>query len=491
MALSSETVEDSAETGTWLSSRMAADEKIRQFETNNNLFELTLDNWCIWPVLRFQLFSRLESVQANKQITAQPLKTTQKLRFAFNDLVTLLRLPTSRYAVLVQPSNRSEKFGEKYKDIYFDDLLATTRSFIKIENLVNRHYLARGNSAFLPSHLTNAGIQLGVAAALRLPTPASIPALASHLSEMIIRDLGLNEYSEQRIATNLANFYWSKRLYKCILARIKPNIFLLTTAYSNHAMVAAAKELQLPVVEFQHGLIDRFHNGYSYTQAALKFKQHLPLPDTIFLYGQYWANELTMRGFWGKDLVAVGSLRMDHYRQKVSTRKGSATYTLVITTQNVDIQPLIDFIQEYCRLAGEDNNYQISFKLHPAENDKSRYLSAFQYNPRVQIYLGTEAPSTYELLAGADLHASIYSTCHYEALALGVPTIILPFTNHQTVLHLVNSGGGILVKTPQDLVDLVATRDKIVIPKETGEYYFKSGAIKNMLQALSDIDRAI
>jgi len=490
MDLTSATAKESARPSAWLSSRMAADEKIRQFETRNNLFELTLDNWCIWPVLRFQLFSKLESIQANKQIKSQPLKTTQKLRYALNDLVNLFRLPPSQYAVFVQPSNRSEKVGEKYKDIYFDDLLAATSSFIKIENLVNRHYLAHGKSAFLPSHLTNAGIQLGVAAVLRLPTPTPIPALARTLSEMIIRDLGLNEFSLQRIATSLANFYWSKRLYKRMLDRIKPDFFLLTTAYSNHAVVAAAKELQLPVVEFQHGLIDRFHNGYSYTQAALKFKRHLPLPDKIFLYGQYWVNELIKRDFWGSDLVAVGSLRMDHYRQQASIRKGSDDYSLVITTQNVDIQPLIDFILEYCRLAGGDNHYQIIFKLHPGENDKSRYLSAFKHDPRVQIFLGNEGLSTYELLVGADLHASIYSTCHYEALALGVPTIILPFTNHQTVMHLVDSGVGFLVNTPKDLFDLVAKRDKIEIPKETGEYYFKSGALQNMLQALSGIARA-
>ncbi len=175
MDRTSATAKETARPGAWLSSRMAADEKIRQFEAYNSLFELTLDNWCIWPVLRFQLFSKLESIQASKQITPQPLKTPQKLRYALYDLVNLFRLPPAQYAVFVQPSNRSEKAGEKYKDIYFDDLLAATSSFVKIENLVNRHYLARGKSALLPSHLTNAGIQLGVAAALRLPTPHPHP----------------------------------------------------------------------------------------------------------------------------------------------------------------------------------------------------------------------------------------------------------------------------------------------------------------------------
>ncbi len=136
-------------------------------------------------------------------------------------------------------------------------------------------------------------------------------------------------------------------------------------------------------------------------------------------------------------------------------------------------------------MAEERLDCRIRFKLHPGENDKSRYLSAFNGNPRVEVLFGIEEPSTYHLIANADFHLSIYSTCHYELLALGVPTIILPFSNHQTVLHLCDSSTAFFIETPEELIALIEQSPNHVVHPEIGEYYFKSGALENMLYQLA------
>lgn len=464
--------------------RVTADEKIRQFEVRNALLEFKLGRWSIWPVLRFTVYSQLDSLQGKKAIIANPLSVSNRLRIALHDAGVAAVLPRSDIITLVQSSNRSEEVDGKFKDIYFDDLLIQAGSFVKIENLVNRHFLPHSKAAVIPSQLTTTIFQLGVATMLRMSRPAATKQNVHRLSQLITKELGLSEFTQARISTQLANFYWSKQIYKLFFQRIRPRYLLLTTAYRYYAPVAAAKELGIQVIEFQHGLVDRYHNGYSWSENAVPYKGSMPIPDKLFLYGDYWKDELSMRGFWDSEVITVGSLRMDSFRQNARLREITDRTTLIVTTQNIDIQPLIDFFCRFFELARDRLDCRVIFKLHPGENDKSRYLSSFEGNPYVEVLLGNEKPSTYDLIANSDFHLSIYSTCHYESLALGVPTIILPFSNHQTVLHLCDSSSAYFVESPEELIALIERNPNPAISTEIGEYYFKSGALENMLEQL-------
>jgi len=96
-----------------------------------------------------------------------------------------------------------------------------------------------------------------------------------------------------------------------------------------------------------------------------------------------------------------------------------------------------------------------------------------------------QAPSTFELIAVSYLHASISSSCHYEALGLGVPTIVLPFPTYQGVDHLVKSGHAILVHSPRELLDVVRDGKNRRVPQTVSRYYFEHHALDNILNELN------
>jgi hypothetical protein len=124
-------------------------------------------------------------------------------------------------------------------------------------------------------------------------------------------------------------------------------------------------------------------------------------------------------------------------------------------------------------------------KLHPVyETSKESYKAAFGGNSRVHVVLGNEPPSTFELLTQAQLHVSISSTCHYDALGLGVPTVILPFTTHDIVLSLHQAGHAYLAYTPQELLEIVLHCKDHAVPPEISEWYFTSGALENIKREL-------
>jgi hypothetical protein len=74
---------------------------------------------------------------------------------------------------------------------------------------------------------------------------------------------------------------------------------------------------------------------------------------------------------------------------------------------------------------------------------------------------------------------------HYDALGLGVPTIVLQLPGYETVVDLIEAGHAYLARTPQDLLTFIAGSRNLSVPPEVSTYYFTPGAVQNMLRELN------
>lgn len=456
-----------------------SDALIREMEEKCDLLQYTVDGWSVWPLLRFLVQFALTHVARGK---AARFPRSLRLALALQDLPGLLSPRRARYVVKTYNAYlRSEPENGLYRDIFFDDLLVEIGDYFKIESVTNRSFVSRRKSALIKSDVTTTFLDLLTSFLTRVGGPRCISGIASDFSACLMRELDLERFTPEWTARILRQFYWAKQLYRWLLARIQPEYLFLTSA-KNYALVAAAKELQIKTVEFQHGAFDRHKSGYSWSTYALDCKIRMPIPDRIFLYGDYWKQELEANGFWKDSLRSVGSLQVDRYRQH-SFQNGE-TYTIVLTTQSLDVERVIAFVAEFLEIAKGQLDFRIYIRLHPSEPDKEPYTAAFGGNKYVQVFLSNEQPPTLELLARADFHAAIYSTCHYEALGLGTPTIILPFTGYKKMLHLLETGYAFLARTPQDMLDIIFKSRCHKVPGEVGEQYFKPGAVENMKREL-------
>ena len=460
--------------------------KIQELESAYDLLRYKIDGWCAWPIFRFSLAAIASNLAIDKSEIR--LNYGERIKLSFWDGYSFFLAKHSKVLLCVASSNRVELEKGRYKDIIFDDLLQYFPSYTKIEHINNKNYLDHSNSALYPSQLTTNGISLISGIFSRLNKPKSITLIADNFQTIIKDVLQIPNIERKYIRQLLLGYYWRKILYHALFIKIKPKILLLQTAYTNHAIVAAAKELNIRVIEFQHGIIDRFHPGYSWTPYAINYKKYMPIPDRIFVYGEYWREELVVNGFWNNELRVVGSLHMDQFRSLKSRdqpSKSSLVTTskkIVVTTQALDVEHLISFILDFLKVASEP--IEIDIKLHPRESNRLPYEIAFKGYPNIHIISGHESPSTFELLSKADYHVSIHSTCHFEALGLGIPTIILPFTNHERILPLLNKAPGytFLANTPIEMNRIIAQDSPV--PDEITSYFFSPGALQNMLDEL-------
>lgn len=462
-------------------------ELIRQIEARHDLLQYEVDGWCIWPVLRFPVAMALLDLPFTK--SKEQFQLRELLLLAARDLPRLIFPRKSRYSVAAYSSALMEQEGDRYKDVFYDDLLLELGSFFKIESLNNKSFLARSRVALIKSNVTSTAIDLLSTLVLpRFRKLSGIKSVSEKLSQSLRQEPGLAAFTPQEIEGRLIGFYWRKRLYSWLLGRIQSKYLFTADGYSDHAIMAAAKERGLKVCEFQHGGFMKGGPEYGWSSYAASYRERMPIPDAMFLFGEYWKEQLDFDNFWKNRLFVVGNLRIDQYRKRKrelqSSREGDA-FRIVLTAQGVDTPKLIAFIGDFLQLAAGKLKIDLSIKLHPVyESDKEIYERAFPANAQVRVISGSEAPSTFELLSSADLHLSISSSCHYDALGLGVPTVIIPLANSEWILPLHRSGHAYLAPTPQALLDTILQLGDASVPETVGAYYFRPGAVENMKEAL-------
>jgi hypothetical protein len=102
----------------------------------------------------------------------------------------------------------------------------------------------------------------------------------------------------------------------------------------------------------------------------------------------------------------------------------------------------------------------------------------------VRVLPWDHSQNTYQLLVDADLHLSIASASHFDAIALGCPTVILNLAGSDVVEDVVSSGHALYAETPLDLIAIVDGREWIKLEQNSSEMFFRSGFVANMSELI-------
>lgn len=462
-----------------------ATERVWEVEEKYDLLQYTVDGWCAWTLCRIPCTILLTSVKKS----SQRLDRKEQRVIILRDIQRLLKAQKVQYVFKTDSSGLADPESGLYRDIWVDDLIQAIgfENSFKIEEVYIPSFISRRKDAFFKSDITTVffdEFSLYLSKRNRI-TPKYITNVAQNLYNCLYNGFGTEVLTYKWIRQRLTRFYWKKKLYKLLFWRLK-STYLITVNAVHYELIAAAKEQQSTVVELQHGGFDKYYPLYSWSTYAMKYKSLMPIPDRIFLYGDYWKKEIDTWSFWGASLRVVGSPRIDRYRERKNTAKKEEYIILLLTTQGIDQENIITFMSNFLHIAKGQLDIQLYIKLHPRfDMNKELYQNGFQEYDKVHVLKGNENPSTFDLLTQVHFHLSIYSSCHYEALALSVPTIILPFTRHESVLHLHTKGHAFLVHTPKDILDIIMSTQNYNVPDEVSEYYFKSNALENMKRDLA------
>ena len=213
----------------------------------------------------------------------------------------------------------------------------------------------------------------------------------------------------------------------------------------------------------------------------------LLLPDRVALYGDYWLSRQagSALGKAGR-LLSAGSSVIEKFRARRETEFSPAKDCpqMVVTTQWIDRDALIEFLSRFLTLFAEP--CVLTVKLHPAyDSSYGLYIKMLGDDSRVRIVNGRDDPNTYELIARSDLHLSIASACHYDALGIGTPTVVIGLAGYPLVQDLLDAGDALFAGSPEALAEIVSQRSWKAVSPAVSSRYYRHEFVQNLLPLIA------
>jgi len=217
-------------------------------------------------------------------------------------------------------------------------------------------------------------------------------------------------------------------LWKNILRIWHPSLLFINNSYGLSALPAiiAAKQLGIPTIEQQHGIINRDHIPYT-APRSIEANVKTPLCDTMTVWGIHTKQLLVDAGAYTPDQVVVcGFPHID------SMLKGLPPQEEILSTLNIPIDApvvlytsnmiaagfLADILDSIQNLPPPLAIHWI-IKLHPREKTRSMWETAIEKRSLETVQVVEGSVDFYALLAACDIHVSFTSTTLLEAAILG------------------------------------------------------------------------
>jgi hypothetical protein len=203
------------------------------------------------------------------------------------------------------------------------------------------------------------------------------------------------------------------------------------------AAIKAAKMLNIPTMDIQHGLQGQTHFAYSGMVKApsggyeivpelfwvwgdndkknLLDSNRIISDNDIFVLGNSWVNK------WSS-----GSLTSSGQQDEIEALVDGYEKVILVTLQNKHLfeEQIYEYLQN-----NSSNNWLWLIRLHRMHRDEDfnrikKMFSGLDIQGKIEIEKATSLP-LYSLFAVSDCHITGYSTCANEALAFGLPSVLL------------------------------------------------------------------
>lgn len=228
-------------------------------------------------------------------------------------------------------------------------------------------------------------------------------------------NLAVEKYSK-KVLYESYRFRLYKKYYRHIIKNKYQAVFIgYYQSTHNLALISAARECGIPVIEHQHGMISKAHAGYSFANAE---KAGIYCPDYFFTFGDYWSEKCRLPGH--TNVISVGSPQLDSSLSLYAGKEKKLNKVVYITDFSIT-NTIAKQAINFAKLAGP-MGYDVTIKMHPKEHlswhDKYPLL-AEAVAGLDNLHCCDEPISVHELICDAQHVIGVISTVLFEALPFG------------------------------------------------------------------------
>lgn len=400
----------------------------RNFEKDLQLFDLKIRNIYFWKLIRFEIFGLLVEGILNLEITHPDGRKTnpllEKIKYKVNDFRFL------RENALFSPIYMENLILTSPRKIQFNNYYECpiTMNLSKILNKSNNSFFFESDYSVKTN--SNQSMQYFIAPStlkylLRKVVFISkdnniiVNTIEQKIFELFYIKINLKHIIKIAISDFTIDYFYANIIFK---KRKNLSHLYLVTSYGKEGFIAAAKNNNVRTTEFQHGVIDENHPGYSYSVDFIPY-----LPDNFILFGKYWYKYLS--NLKNKQFSYEAPFFMKNYSLNSEIKVNKSKILIIsdtIQTSKIlyDINNIIDLLI----------NKTFNLKLHPNEYNtwmKRPNISLFNDKKNTRV-IDNNNIHVYELILESAFVIGTTSTLILESIALGKKPIILCLEGYET-----------------------------------------------------------
>lgn len=457
--------------------------RIFSLEDELDVFSLTVNEIPVWERIRHRIRRSIETDlgivnQAHDKPNTSKVSNVSKLLkniFHRNPL-----LATSADIVFLGHQRRKPLEDGAWWDIYCDPVIDHLESeYVYLERPhLNRHFkpAKTGKVHYLDLLYYSGDIRKHIGNQ-RVSIDADVREELRGIERRFECEFGCAVGLEKLVEETLISRATTVPIYKFILSRVDPDIAIVVVSYGREDFIEACNQLNIPVIELQHGVIHEHHMGYHYPGKRTK----VHFPDYLLTWGEFWSESADFPipdervlsvGYPYLEQRRVKYTDIDQKNQILFISQGTIGERLSKFAINVNQHPDID--------------YDVVYKLHPGEYDRWREAYPWLEDAPLEVVDESGTP-LYRLFAESTAQVGVGSTAVYEGLCFDLETYVLELSGSHVLSPLVNSGIATSVSRVDDLVRTLGSSSS---GDAEGLKVFESNAVEKTLQALERISAA-
>lgn len=268
-------------------------------------------------------------------------------------------------------------------------------------------------------------------------------------------------------------------IFRKILTGNRPKCIIANPHYDafNFSLTKVAHELNIPVIEMQHGYLSDSHLAYNYQKEHMEY-----FPDKILMFGDYWKNVVL---YENKDRIAVcGFPKLEE--DVIQYQTSEADNTILVISQGPFAGSLRKFVvelQAYLIEAHLDHKYRIIYKLHPSEYKSWRKVYPEFMDLEIEV-MDSKKTDLHYLMSKAVLQIGINSTALFEGFAFGLQTAILDIDGLSSDMkNICQRGYAVLIRNADEAVTLL---NQCTENFQCG-YFWKTNGLANIKNEIGKI----
>jgi hypothetical protein len=262
-------------------------------------------------------------------------------------------------------------------------------------------------------------------------------------------------------------------VFRMYFRLINPKKIFLICYYCIDRMAASyvAKEMKIPVIELQHGMITSGHFAYN-TKVNIEPN---PYPDYFFCFGQGFKKFISPFICDTKNIFVIGNYYIDYIKRNKSINKDlfyrkylriNTQIIITVANQSIFNDVELNFIEKISEFRQD-----IHFIYIP-RTITSKYIGYSHRNISIETEL-----DVYQCMQNSDITSTVFSSCAIESLVFGTPVILINIQNLAKSTYsefFLPSDAVFYVDTPEEYASYITVainKDRKQIASNATYYY--------------------